>query len=318
MFDKRRVPMDRIPNTGVHGTFCDGLLLAVLAPLHKGYLRAMTGFARFQTLGPSAPRSPEFETLDAAANRAGAIYRGLGVGVGLLSILVLFLAVVPSALELSPTSVSWVKVTKVYAMVAIVAAVTLAVVCPWRRTWTVLRKEAQAKAYGSAGGARNNQDASAEANDVQIKVRDDLRLLVDEQIAYNAMTARKYHRVERMTLIVTYFVFVIALICAALDAVVFLPTSPWKKSLLFGTVFLPGVVGILHGINGFLGVSEQAFSCKLMEDHLTQLRRTLEQLQQPDAAPSREDALAAVSIQIRDVLTRHDDLWAEAVKPPSV
>lgn len=311
--------MNQVANTHAAATLVDGLLLACLGSLHRCYVRSMTGFARYQTSRRSTPVSLEFEALDAAADQAGAIYRGLGVGIGLLSIAILFLALAPVALGLTDKPVMVVvKTAKVALMLTVVLAVMMAVFGPWRERWTELRKAAQALGWGPQGAGFSSRETQAEPAATQANDYDGLRRLVDEQIGYNAMTAGRYHHVERNTMYLTYFFFLVALSCAAVDTFSYLRTGSSPKWLLFGTVFLPGVVGILHGVNGFLCVGEQSFSCRLMEKHLTQLRATLDRLQELGAMPRQEDALAEVRKEIMEVLTRHDDLWAKAVKIPTV
>lgn len=311
--------MNQVADTQAPATLGHGLLLTCLGSLHRYYLRSMTGFARYQTPMPSTPVSLEFEALDAAANQAGAIYRGLGVGIGLLSIVILFLALVPVALGLTDKPVmAVVKTAKVALMLMVVLAVMMAVFGPWRERWTERRKAAQALGWGPQGAGIIPMETQGEPAATQAAGCDGLRRLLDEQIGYNAMTAGRYHHVERNTMYLTYFFFLVALSCAAVDTFSYLRTGSSPKWLLFGTVFLPGVVGILHGVNGFLCVGEQSFSCRLMEKHLTQLRAALDRLQEPGAMPRQAEALAEVKKEIMEVLTRHDDLWAKAVKIPTV
>lgn len=291
--------------------FADGLLMAIFGPLHNGYLRAITLFADYPAPGQSAAMPLEFSKVDAAANRSGTIYRGLGIGVGLLSIVILWLAVIPVALGVTDGVVlARLKTAKVALMTAVVLAVAMAAFGPWRRRWTALRKQAQMLAC-------KPHPVPGEASACAASMRSDLRRLLDEQIAYNAITSGKYHDIERNTMFLTYSCFAIAFVCAAADALFFALAGHSPKLLLIGTILLPGVVGILHGINGFLRVGEQAFSCKLMENHLIQLRAALDRLLEQGNAPP-EEALADVGKEIADILARYDNLWAATVRLPPV
>lgn len=290
-------------------SFCYSQYLKVLAALDRlsGTTRHHDGQGR-----PESPRALTFEAADTLASRLGNRYRGIGVCVGLLSILIILCAVAPPALQLSGRLELALGIIKILSMGGMLLLVIYATRAGLRRRWIDARRQAELLRYqGLADGIQRLKsllaDAAPEgevlqqAADLKARIRMHMGTGTSHcQIDYNRRKAHQYAAVERVGNRLGWAGFVLAL--GAAVAHLF-----WHASwMLLLTVFVPALIGAVHGINGFLKLED------LAEDHhamATRLIRLSEELERASAAnATRLLELAELAYQL---LTDRDVQWAE-------
>lgn len=290
-------------------SFCYSRYLKVFAALDRpfGEARQPVGEA-----GAQPSQALGFEAADALASRLGNRYRGIGVCVGLLSILIILCAVAPPALELAGWLEVALGVVKILGMGVMLVLVLYAARTGLRRRWIAARRQAEALRYQAlADGIQRLKSRFAEpasqaellgeAEDLKAQVRLHMGTGTGHcQIDYNRRKARQYAAVERMGNRLGWVGFVLAL--GAAVAHLF-----WHASwMLLLTVFVPALIGAIHGVNGFLKLEDLAEDHHAMAARLTQLAGELERASAADAVRVLE--LAELAYQL---LTDRDVQWAE-------
>jgi len=279
-----------------------------LGAVAHAYFDAMSGEHGARP-GHAAPPADKWERM---ARASAARYRGMGMLVALNSALILLFALLPTVLKLEAGAVA-VKVMKLLAMAGVILLLlAMARANRWRQTWISARRRAQRNA--SAPLRLAARELAAQPGDAEraAALRRHCEGTLAGQVAYNRATAHCYHAIEHRTEFITYTAFALSFVAACADALMtafFGSTAKWPLLL---TAFLPGVVGLVHGLNGFLGVGEQAFSCSLMARRLGELR---ERVATDGAAPA---VLLQVARETLRLLEGHDQVWAPSVGLPSV
>jgi hypothetical protein len=200
-----------------------------------------------------------FETMDASATSKGKAYRGVGVVVGLLGILIVAAAVAPTALEVENhqalIAIGGLKVGMMLTMLYLVYKKGYK--SDLKSQWIEHRRQAETHRYARLHDFRKaltEQPSAALARCVYWE----LRYILDDkdsgQIAYNSGKAEKYQAIEHASERLSRIGFGVALLCACL---LFLSEIGWMHhhaALIFGTAAVPAFVGGIHGINGFLNI----------------------------------------------------------------
>lgn len=253
-----------------------------------------------------------FEAADALASRLGNRYRGIGVSVGLLSILIIFSAVAPPALGLAGRLELVLGILKVLSMAIMLALVVYGARTGLRKRWIMARRQAESLRYQMLAERIQHlrtllaeqapeADRQREAGELKALIRTHLGTGTEHcQIGYNRRKAWQYAAVERMGDRLGWIGFVLAL--GAAVAHLF-----WHASwMLLLTVFVPALIGAIHGINGFLKLEDLAEDHLSMASRLSQVAEELERVSADE--PSRLVELAELAYQL---LTDRDVHWAE-------
>lgn len=258
--------------------------------------------------------SPEFdfESADAQASRLGNRYRGIGVSVGLLSIIIIFAAVAPPALQLAGSLELVLGLVKIISMTIMLALVLYGARTGLRRRWIIARRKAESLRYQALAyhiqhlkATLDEQAPKASRLLAAQKLKEQIRKHLGRgtehcQIGYNRTKARQYIAAERMGDRLGWVGFALAL--GAAVAHLF-----WHANwMLLLTVFVPALIGAIHGINGFLKLEDLAEGHLAMASRLSQVADELERVA-TDEVP-RLVALAELTYQL---LTDRDVQWAE-------
>jgi hypothetical protein len=197
--------------------------------------------------------------MDASATSKVQAYRGVGVVVGLLGILIVAAAVAPTALEVENhqalIAIGGLKVGMMLSMLYLVYKTGYK--SDLKSQWIAHRKLAETHRYARLHDFRKaltDQPSAAMAPPVYWELRYILDDKVSGQIAYNSGKAKKYQAIEHASELLSWIGFGVALLCACL---LFLSEIGWMHhyaALIFGTAAVPAFVGGIHGINGFLNI----------------------------------------------------------------
>ncbi|PIX61060.1 MAG: hypothetical protein COZ47_03960 [Lysobacterales bacterium CG_4_10_14_3_um_filter_64_11] len=285
-----------------HGT-CD-----VLARL-----RALLGRAAV-----AAPAGVTFSDIDSAATRAGEVYRGVGVAVGVSGIAILFCALAPLMFALSHHAAQIIGVIKVALMLLALALLLYGIHSQLRSRWITLRRQAERLRYrrlrhsiealALLDQAAPEGDGAA-ADLPRLEARRTLQTELDgvlhggsSQIAYNTHKAAQYLHIEEFADSLGWMGFSLALAAAVAHLV-------WHHPILiFFTAFVPTLVGGIHGINQFLRIRELAEHHGKMADRL---RMVADELALPTAVD--DERLVVLARQAVQALQDHDAHWEEEV-----
>lgn len=241
------------------------------------------------------PRS--FEQIDAAATNLGNEYRGVGVAVGLLGVLIVFCALAPIGFELGHTATLAVTLVKIVLMAFTVCLVVRTNRKGLRGKWIAARIKAEMLRYQFLRVAIQRLAAAPRDQEARSRLVDELNRLFDDQIDYNEKRARSYHSIEHISDRIGWIGFGAAIAAACLH--LFLHDS-W---LVFPTAFVPVLVGAIHAINGFLRFAD------LAEEHTAvakRLRETRSRLADCSLLPDKVLELAKATYQI---LSSRDTQW---------
>lgn len=306
-----------------------------IAAAYRGYLRCFSTFGRLCS-GPyhgvcellsvlrnligtatvDAMADATFLQVDRQATRAGEVYRGVGVAIGVLGVSILFSALAPLMFMLSDGAAERIGVAKVVLMLALLALLLYGIHSQLRSRWIALRRQAERLRYR---GLRRNIEAlesleesaqgleSAEAHRLAMRLAlqaelEQVLLGDSSQIAYNAHKARQYLHIEEFADTLGWIGFTMALAAAVLHLF-------WHRPILiFFTAFVPTLVGGIHGINQFLRIRELAEHHGKMAERLIAVAAEL-------AAPEAVDdaRLVVLARQVLQALQDHDAHWEEEV-----
>lgn len=308
-----------------------------IATVYRGYLRCFSLFGNLcsgpyhgfcellstlkSVVGTSevvTPPDATFAEIDRSATRAGEVYRGVGVAVGVLGVAILFCALSPLMFVLSHHTAGVIALIKVALMVAVLSMLLYGIHSQLRVRWISLRRQAERLRYR---GLRRNIEAldaleqaarldthpastvdrSAARQALQAELDTVLRG-ESSQIAYNAYKARQYLLIEEFADTLGWMGFSLALVAALLHLF-------WHQPILiFFTAFVPTLVGGIHGINQFLRIRELAEHHGKMVERLIVIANELTKPETVDDA--RMVILARQALQ---ALQDHDAHWEDEV-----
>jgi hypothetical protein len=242
---------------------------------YRLYLKALAS----STLGEKLPAevenwtypqpSSEFATADATANSHGDTYRGAGVLIGILSILVIFIAVAPTGFQIENESILIaLGIAKVGLMTFILAHVYFfGVKSTHHKEWIHQRQLAESLRYvrlkdlkESLATNLNSQSSESSASALLKEIKQTLAGS-GGQIAYNRRKSEQYKSIEHFGEQLSWYGFAFALLCAIWLLLSELHMAPHSSLLIFGTAAVPALVAGIHGINGLLKIES------LVEEH---------------------------------------------------
>ena len=255
------------------------------------------------------PDSVAFEQVDLRARALGETYRGIGILVIALGVLAVLCAVAPLALESGHESTKLWAICEVALMASIVAAVAWLHHARIRDQWIEVRRAAEVLRYaglhsqlGSLSSAlAQGHDASGAAATLQRELDETLRA----QVGYNQHKHEHYEQIEHAASVVGLIVFASA--CAAAVAHLFVHW-PW---LLFFTAIAPLLAGALHGINGFLRLSDLSDAHR---DTALRLQAIVERMAGWVDAPPEPAKLLELGNEGYAVLVSGDARWREMAR----
>jgi len=308
------------PIAAVYRSYLHGF--SRLGRLCSGPYHGMCGMlAALRKLAGTAEEAPildsSFAALDRQATRAGEVYRGVGVAVGVIGVAILFCALAPLMFVLSQRAAGVVGVAKVALMLAALGLLLYGIHSQLRSRWIALRREAERLRYRrlrasiEALAAVDAPAPAAAADDLapHDAARQALQAELDRvlrgersQIAYNRRKAGQYLHIEEFAESIGWMGFAAALVAAVLHLF-------WHRPvLIFFTAFVPTLVGGIHGINQFLRIRELAEHHGKMAERLAAIAAEL-YAAEPVAA-ARQVVLARQALQ---ALQDHDAHWEEEV-----
>jgi len=222
----------------------------MLGNLYKTYLNILKGlggiFKTKEGVGHQEIESKACEAtlqdLDNYATKLGDLYRGLGVLVGLLAIVIIFCALAPIGLNMSEDNAHYVHHLEISLMLVSIICFIYVKYSDLHNLWLNARYEAEIKRY------EDLKELIALANPEDL--HKEIDSLLKNQITYNDNKSIDYKAIEKATSILNWCTFVFALVAAVVH--IFFNFN-W---LILITGFLPAVGGIIHGINGFLELGE--------------------------------------------------------------
>lgn len=242
---------------------------------------------------------------DKMATSLGMRYRALGVSVGLMGIVIIFLAIAPSGLSLDHHDEEIVSRIKVFLMILMLYLVFSGRRSRINQQWIRMRLVAEKMRYSALRLVTDAKpkNVSMWAQDLRARLEEVL-VGKDGQIAYNASKAKQYTSIEHFADILLWTSVVLALIGAIAH---FFVTWP---ALIFLTAFGPAAVGGIHGINGFLGIGG------LIEEHSATQSRLQSAMNRLNNLKPSEDkdgsALKGIANEVLDVLGSRDERWKES------
>ncbi|MAI30045.1 MAG: hypothetical protein CMM07_00045 [Rhodopirellula sp.] len=290
------------------------------AAVYKSYIQKMSSFnARYKTGGGEESNSDEaasvepktFDDLDAEATVLGNAYRGIGVLIATLSGLIIFSAIAPTAFEFHGVLYWIFGITEVVAMVLVITLVFYATKTELRSKWRNTRGEAEKLRYKKFSELLSRAEAAPTHENVTAVRDETLSHLSGEdcQITYNQNKAHTYHSIETISDRLGWFGFGLALVGAIGHLV-----SHWN-SLLILTVFVPAMIGAIHGLNGFLKLSDLCDDHKKVAEQLKEHKKVLEQSLKNGNDPSK---LLAASRKVYTTLLARDEQWKEMVNRQNI
>lgn len=212
------------------------------------------------------PPDLSFANADMRANEHGEAYRGAGVLVGLLGILVVFIAVAPTGFQISDESVLvMLGVLKVGLMATILGHVYFfGIKSRHHMEWIQHRQLAESLRYAPLKKLKESLTLNLTSDESKLHSQalfDGLKQAVagpGGQIAYNRMKSDQFKSIEHFSGQLAWYGFAFALLCAVWLLLSELHLAPHTSLLIFGTAAVPALVGGVHGINGLLKIDSLA------------------------------------------------------------
>ena len=245
------------------------------------------------------------ESVDREAFIKGNHHRALGISIGVLGIVIVFLALAPIGFNLSAHADHMVGYVKIALMLVMLLIVFLGKRTSTHKEWVRLRALAEQLRYQPL--SRLIEQAN-ETDEVISSLESELERILDGkngQIAYHVAKAHQYHAVEHFSDVLLWLSVVLALIGAV--GHLFFDWSWW----IFLTAFGPAAVGGIHGINGFLGINT------LAEEHETTgqlLAKDLSDLRVLQTQPARAEGVLALAKNVLGIVTSRDIRWKESAE----
>lgn len=295
--------------------------LKAMAVLYRLYIQAFSRFAKRRSPHTSeahADRYRHFEQqevrafadLDAEATELGNQYRGLGVSVGLLGALIIFLAVAPTGLRLGGPVMVVFGAAKLAAMVTMFLLIWHhAFRSKLRTRWIIARRRAELQRYQTLRASMDQLRKIPPAADAALNLRNELARILDDQVKYNSGKAATYATIEWCSDRAGWAGFLIAVLAAFwlfLADLEIVRDQPW---LIFLTTALPALVGAIHGINGFLQVGTLADQHLAMSRHLGELSVRLRKTE-----GGGNEKLQEVAEEAYRHLTDRDTQWVDTAR----
>ncbi|MCE0761238.1 hypothetical protein LWH94_18905 [Marinobacter sp. G11] len=289
------------------------------ASVYKKYIANMSAFDFQHNTGSdqsaagegSLPELKTFKDFDDEATLLGNAYRGIGVLVAILSAVIIFSAIAPTAFELHGGLYLALGITEVVAMALVIALVSYASKAKLRSKWRNRRAEAEKLRYKKFSELLSRAEADPSSENLTAVVQETLSHLSGEncQITYNRNKANAYHNIESLSNNIGGVGFGLALLGAVGHLVLH-----WN-SLLILTVFVPAMVGAIHALNGFLKLSDLSDDHKKVATQLEMHKKVLEQ-----NLKNRNDfyKLLETSRNIYTTLLARDEQWLEMVNRQNI
>jgi hypothetical protein len=174
-----------------------------------------------------------------------------------------------------------------------------------RQGWIEARKNAEVLRYTALKNFTTQAEAAPlNAETVAVLKQEMVRVLVDKdegQIAYNQTKHAQCERIEHITARITWIGFAAALG----GAIAHIFTHPPALSYL--TVFVPALIGALHGTNGFLQISRHSIHHHEMAHALNAIKSKLEK--QIDASETLQ-----IAKELYGRLTNGDHIWGKSIE----
>lgn len=228
---------------------------------------------------------------DALAIELGNRYRGMGVAVGGCGALSVLCALLPVAFNLSSTLQKLALFFELGFVLLMVLIVAIGIRSGIHGRWLHHRRIAEKLRY-----AELEKQIAASADVEQLEVT--LRKILFEQIEYNKQKATQYESIEHFSEVFGWLGVTLA-ITAALAHLL----GAHYNQLIFLTVFMPTLVGAIHGINGFLRLQDLGDDHAKTAVRLQQLKTDLES----GVGPTKIGALADSTLKL---LSNRDYEWA--------
>lgn len=281
------------------GNFLLKILTTRIERAYKGYIQALSFFgSKLASAGHHAkPHQGEIpdasdgeQNHDALATELGNRYRGMGVAVGSCGALSVLCALLPIAFTLNTTLQELAVILELAFILLMVLIVTQGIRSRTHGRWLYHRRAAEKQRYAEL------EKQIAESADVE-HLKETLTKILDEQIGYNNQKATQYESIERFSDFFSWTGVGLAIFAAIAHLL-----GAHASQLIFLSVFMPALVGAIHGINGFLRLQDLAEDHAKMAERLQQLKADLD----GGAGPSKIRALAESTLTL---LSNRDDEW---------
>jgi hypothetical protein len=280
------------------------------------------GLAESKTAYDGDHSGQSFKDIDTSATKLGKAYRGVGVLVGMLGIVIVFSAVVPVALQIE--NETWLRplgALKVAMMLGMLVLVyEIGRKSGIKTRWIAARREAERLRYEELRMLKDALHAKPD-NASAGKVYNELTHILDGkwgQILYNAGKAQKYKAIERASELLSWLGFGIGLVSAIwllFSEFGWIVHRPW---LIFGTAAVPAFVAGIHGINGFLNISALAEEHEKMAQFLRGISAELGKTGPKKTDPNYSEAILLIAERAYSQLVDRDVQWAESTKKVSL
>lgn len=239
---------------------------------------------------------------DAKATSLGEIYRGAGVFVGFLGVTALVLMIAPGIFRLSPGLAKACGIGRVLAIVCAPAIAFFIISRQWKEDWVAARVDAERLRYQRLQQATDDFKANPAMNPERLACEVlDLLSGPHGQVAYNRRKQQECAVVLKRTKRATVVAFMASLVGAMADLL-------WNEpALLVLTALIPSFVGGLHGVNGFLRITQHAEDHARMADRLEAIREAVLRME----VKCRYEELAGTAHQAYELLTTGNSAWVE-------
>lgn len=228
---------------------------------------------------------------DALATQLGNRYRGMGVAVGCCGALSVLCALLPVGLTLNNTTQELAVIFELVFILVMVLIVSQGIRSQTHSRWLHHRRTAEKQRYAAL-------KSEIEQPSNEDKLKQLLQEILEEQIRYNDQKAKQYESIERFSDVFSWSGIVLATVAGVAHLL-----GAHASSLIFLSVFMPALVGAIHGINGFLRLQD------LAEDHAkmaARLKKLKADLEEGEVLPSKTRELAN---SILTLLSNRDDEW---------
>lgn len=252
-----------------------------------------------------------FDDADKHATLLGDAYRGIGVTVSLIGLLIIFFAIAPVAFEVNHQFGRVFAACEMVLMILMLFLVTHTTKKNHRKKWIDARKEVEGQRYDDLKKEiQQLQHANENKNNAKREVsmttlNQKLNIIFEEQISYNKDKAAIYVGVEKCSDMISWVGFLLAFTAAFLHLFINESILPFHESiLLFFTAFVPALVGAIHGTNAFLRLSDLAEEHAEMAENLEAAKLNLNHVEND---PKKILEIAEMSY---NMLSDRDIQWA--------
>lgn len=254
-----------------------------------------------------------FDEVDHEAKALGDLYRGAGICVVGLGALIVLCAIAPHALESDHHGAQLWGVAEVVLMVMVLVLITWLKISNIRRRWINARHWAESMRYGVLEARIAALSAALDerrgATVLATELHSEVTQILSAQIAYNRSKHTHYEHIEQGGAVIGVAAFALALAAAVAHLVVH---WPW---LLFLTVAGPTLAGAIHGINGFLRITDMSDDHRDTAQVLSLLNTRLHQNAVP---PEHATQLLHVANDLYRAVVARDAQWrgkADTLQP---